>query len=322
VIAGDIFGFKVNKQWEFKTDPIRSIVSPAIFSGLPFLILKAFSYIIPSIVNSSTLFLAPRLFLFAASLILDWIVFKLSGKDYEALLTLATSWTMFTFMLAGFSNTVETIVLAITIYVVLRNKGKSSWYGYALFGALVAFGEFSRITFVLYAFPLLLFLLYEELNTKQKDWASLLTGIAFGFSVASGIIIIIDSVYYGSVAIKIGDSYFRWLDLFCPSFYLRLLGNLTNISLESLTWTITPVNNILYNTNQQNLDEHGTHLRITHMFNFFVLYGPLGYVGIEPYYTWLDEKLGVMIGQLPGKKKSAQTVSKKKITKSYRKRSN
>jgi hypothetical protein len=51
------------------------------------------------------------------------------------------------------------------------------------------------------------------------------------------------------------------------------------------------------------------------MFNFFVLFGPLGYVGIEPYYTWLDEKLGVMMGQLPGRKKSVVTVSKAALKK-------
>jgi len=128
-------------------------------------------------------------------------------------------------------------------------------------------------------------------------------------------IIIIDSVYYGTIDIMIGDKHFRWLDLFCPSFYARLLSNLTNISLRSLTWTITPVNNMMYNSKIENLEEHGTHLRITHMFNFFVLFGPLGYVGIEPYYTWLDEKLGVMMGQLPGKKKSVVTVSKAALKK-------
>jgi hypothetical protein len=51
------------------------------------------------------------------------------------------------------------------------------------------------------------------------------------------------------------------------------------------------------------------------MFNLFVLFGPLAYVGIEPYYTWLDEKLGVIIGQLPGRKKTVTTVPKKVLLK-------
>jgi len=240
------------------------------------------------------------------------IVFKLSGRDYDSVLTLATSWPMFSLMLTGLSNTIETIILGVTIFVVLRNKGKT-WHEYVLYGGLLAFGEFARITFVLYAFPLALFLLYEEMESRTKDWASLITGILFGFSLVSAIIIIIDSVYYGSILISIGGTTFRWFDLLCPSFYLNLMSNITNISLESLTWTISPVNNIIYNSDPENLNKHGTHLRITHMFNLFVLFGPLAYVAIEPYYTWLDEKLGVMVGQLPGRKKEAKTVSKKKL---------
>jgi len=75
----------------------------------------------------------------------------------------------------------------------------------------------------------------------------------------------------------------------------------------------------MYNSKLENLEEHGTHLRITHMFNFFVLFGPLAYVGIEPYYTWLDEKLGVMMGQLPGRKKAAISVSKAALKKTVQK---
>jgi phosphatidylinositol glycan class Z len=245
---------------------------------------------------------------------LDWIVWKLSKEDPDAILTLATSWVMFSYILTPFSNTAEAIILAITIYIVLRTKGKS-WHEYVLIGGLIAFGEFSRITFILYAFPLVLFLLYEELTKKEKDWASLLTGVLFGFSIVSAVIIIIDSVYFGTIGFKIADKPFRWLDLLNPLFYLNFLTNIGNLSMTSLTWTITPLNNFIYNSKTENLEEHGTHLRITHIFNLFVLYGPLAFVAIQPYYTWLDDQLGVMIGQLPIKKKEVRTVSKSKILK-------
>jgi phosphatidylinositol glycan class Z len=168
VIANDVFGFETERTWEFeRANPCRSIVVPAIFSGIPFLVLKAISVIIPSVVNGYTLYYLPRLFLFVTSFILDWIVWKLSKEDPDAILTLATSWVMFSYMLTPFSNTAEAIILAITIYIVLRTKGKS-WHEYVLIGGLIAFGEFSRITFILYAFPLVLFLLYEELTKKRK----------------------------------------------------------------------------------------------------------------------------------------------------------
>jgi len=173
-----------------------------------------------------------------------------------------------------------------------------------------------------FALPLVLYFLYEELRKdKEKgDWQGLITGILTGFSVMSMVIILIDSVYFGSINITLGGKPFRWLDLISPTFWISLPPNLSNFSIDSFSWTITPINSLTYNSKLENLEAHGTHLRITHLFwNMPLLFGPLAFVALAPYYIWLDDQLGTLIGQGPaGKRKTtAPTIGsiKRKIPK-------
>jgi len=178
-------------------------------------------------------------------------------------------------------------------------------------------GVFNRFTFAFFAFPLVLYMLYEELRLKDKgEWQSLVTGILVGFSFMSMVIIFVDSVYFGSISILLGDKRFRWLDLLCPSFWVTLLPNLPTLTIDSFNWTITPINSLNYNIKEENLDEHGTHLRITHLlWNMPLLFGPLAFFGLAPYYIWLDDQLGALIGQGPAAKKKTVIGGKRKLPK-------
>eukprot|EP01124_Arcella_intermedia_P017672 TRINITY_DN2447_c0_g1_i1.p1 TRINITY_DN2447_c0_g1~~TRINITY_DN2447_c0_g1_i1.p1 ORF type:complete len:587 (-),score=137.05 TRINITY_DN2447_c0_g1_i1:30-1790(-) len=302
VVASDVFGFDTVRTWEFEPSlPCRTIFTPAIFSGIPFLALKALSYVLPNIINPYTLLYFPRIFMFLASFVLDVVVWEFSGNDMDALFTLGSSWVLFVLINNGFSNSIETILVALALKLTFRPK--TSWSDFTIFGAFLAVGFFNRITFAVYALPLVLYLLYVELkkDKKEGDWQGLVTGIMTGFFFMSLFIILIDSIYFGSIRISIAGKPFRWLDLLCPSFYTQLLTSLSTVQLTAFSWTMTPINNLQYNMKAENLAEHGTHLRITHLlWNLPMLFGPLAVLGLGPYYFWLDEKLGEMMGQPPG----------------------
>lgn len=83
----------------------------------------------------------------------------------------------------------------------------------------------------------------------------------------------VDSVYYGSLSHTVNGHPFRDFGhvvstLFDPTALatVRVLGDIV----------ITPLNNLLYNMNTENLSLHGIHPRYTHFaINMPLLYGPL-----------------------------------------------
>jgi len=317
VVAADVFSFDTVRPWEFDpSNPCRTIFTPAMMSGIPLLFLKGLSYVVPNIINSFSLFYVPRLFLFLLSFITDYTVWTLSGQDMEALLTLSTSWIVFTFLLQSFSNTTETLLLSLFLLLVFRKKSKSS-SEYILLGVLISVGVFNRFTFLFYTFPVVLYLLYEELRKEKGDWPTLVTCLFAGFSAMSVVIIFVDSVYFGSILVFVGDKQFGWLDLLCPKFYTTIFRNASSIRVESLSWTITPINSLTYNSKQENLAVHGEHLRIMHLVvNMPLLFGPLAVVALAPYYIWLDDLLGSLLGQTPKRKTGTVAAGvKRKIPK-------
>ncbi|KAG0226163.1 hypothetical protein BGW42_003845 [Actinomortierella wolfii] len=174
-----------------------------------------------------------------------------------------------------------------------------------LLGVLFALGTFTRITFVLYGFPLgVTFLIvvgkaalaqpplrsspqspsHSPSSTPQPSLpkaalrfiASCLP-LALGISMGVAVNVIMDSLYFGKLTIvqsSTQEAITRWVDLLNPRTWrdLEFQGSLT----------VTFLNNLLYNLDENNLAEHGLHPRYLHLLvNFPVLYANLAYVGIR-----------------------------------------
>jgi phosphatidylinositol glycan class Z len=88
-----------------------------------------------------------------------------------------------------------------------------------------------------------------------------------GASMVAGVMVVADSLYYGSLAVV-------WpMQPFQPSSLLSLRWE------GGLTWTVW--NNLMYNLNVENLALHGLHPRYTHILvNFPLLFGPLAVMAI------------------------------------------
>ncbi|KAF9152616.1 alpha 1,2 mannosyltransferase [Linnemannia schmuckeri] len=222
ITAGNVFGFKVDIPWEYKPElPCRSIIIPAIATGIPYLFVKKWAGTNPDhFVTSRALFLTQRLAFVLATLIIDWSIVTMARQIRRspsiALLLVASSYVTLAYHTHPFSNTVETLVLALSAVVLGKiiqehepstipsltlsktttSLHPSSTSGTSvspttgshqprpspihltfLLGVLFAIGTFTRITFAVFGFPFGLMLLY--LNAKASFWKgrSILRGL-------------------------------------------------------------------------------------------------------------------------------------------------
>ena len=271
VAAADVFNFNVFIPWEFTpSNPCRSIFPPLVGSGIAFSILEAISFLIPSIVNGYTLLYLPRVVIFLLSLIMDFsaatICYWVGKSTGSVLCVLSSSWVMLIFHTRPFSNTVESILLACSFIVFFLPKetltpSQRDWR-YIGIGIIFSLGIFTRFTYCLFFFPIALSLLYEfyTFEVVTTGWES--SGvkikkisrvksifrsfalITLGLIIVSGLIILLDSIYFGGLQITVLNSFF-------------------------------------YNLDSSNLAQHGLHPRYLHfLVNLNILYGPLYLCGI------------------------------------------
>lgn len=314
VVAGDVFGIDVEKTWEFEgSNPCRSIIPTYAVSSLPFLLLKPVFSLLPRGVAAYCLYVMPRIFLFFASLIIDYTAWRLCGKTDASLLTSGSSWLFFVMLLQPFSNTTETLILALFSYFTFYSKVKSS-SDFLVLGALTAWGIFNRFSFAFYAFPILLYIVYEyliaaEQGTQRKSlllpWSTALGLFSCTFIACSAIFIFVDSIYFGTIKLVKDGVPFSLMNLFDVQYYVGLLTGAVSVS---GTFTVTPLNSLRYNLNEENLSRHGLSPRISHLlFHVPALFGPLVVIGLLPYYQWLDDQLAVLLNQVPKKGRGATT---------------
>ncbi|CAG8825822.1 3870_t:CDS:2, partial [Dentiscutata erythropus] len=92
-----------------------------------------------------------------------------------------------------------------------------------------------------------------------------------GFVLTTILCVLADSLYFGSLIITFDNNALIKEHIFI------LLNNPMRI-LE-IGWKgkllFTPLNNLAYNINSDNLAEHGIHPRYLHILNFVLLFGPL-----------------------------------------------
>mmetsp|Transcript_17436 Transcript_17436/g.57680 ORF Transcript_17436/g.57680 Transcript_17436/m.57680 type:complete len:550 (-) Transcript_17436:20-1669(-) len=255
----------VQLPWEFKNDrPCRSFFMPEVAAGLPIRLAAAFQTMLGFRISAETILHAPRYLAFANSFLLDYAAYHLSercGEHWQAvLLCLATSWPVLFLCTRPFSNTYETEILwLVTLLITSSSRNRIT----AMFtGGLTAVGVFIRFTFILYAWPLFLYIFLDQHDRKRAHIASLILGFLF----SSITLIFLDSLYFGKITL-------HWDQM--QQFFIS--GHISDIpSLASKHLVISPINSFLYNLNSKNLETHGLHPRITHIVvNAVLMFGPL-----------------------------------------------
>ncbi|KAF9940284.1 hypothetical protein BGZ65_007603 [Modicella reniformis] len=159
-----------------------------------------------------------------------------------------------------------------------------------MLGVLFAVGMFTRITFVLYGFPLGIMFLHLNMMASFRKDASLLKGfgqfimacipLALGLGLTSALVILIDSIYFGKLIIldkTTGSPLTTPLQLLATTSPQDWINNLTYKG----SLTVTMLNNLRYNLDAKNLAEHGLHPRYLHLLvNYPVLFGNLAWTGM------------------------------------------
>lgn len=180
-----------------------------------------------------------------------------------AVLLLASAWPTMVMLTRPFSNSMESFILALLMATVITNSRSRSnidIFFCLKIGTICAVGIFTRFTFVFFAFPILLFLLYGMIQKfglrKTILWRKLSWMIIF-FAFTSLGIVLIDTQFYSSRTSD--DDENQQISLF---------------NFSSLV--LTPLNALTYNSKISNLKEHGIHPRWTHaVVNMMIMFGPL-----------------------------------------------
>ncbi|KAF9287689.1 alpha 1,2 mannosyltransferase [Mortierella alpina] len=226
ITAGNIFGLDVNIPWEYKPElPCRSILIPAITTGIPYMLLKT------------------------------WI-----GTDTDHFVT-----TRALFITQRLAFVVISLII----------------------GVLFAVGTFTRITFVVYGFPLgvmFLSLNFKAAFTKNR---TIVAGaskflvaclpLALGLTAMSAFAVLIDSIYFHKLIIYNISNGVR---LSLRDILITHPKEWHQLSYKG-SLTLTVWNNLRYNLDEKNLAEHGLHPRFFHLFlNFPVLFGNLALIAV------------------------------------------
>ena len=269
------FDFETYIPWEFRSEnALRTIVSPILVSGVPYF----FGYFLNFIYNGWYLLIAPKIQLVMLSLSIDVIGYRIHQKfvneaaesnlatkddvsrfsSGETLLRLfSTSWSVLVFYSRPFSNTLEAFCLVYSLGVyLLCDTGVMKR---CLLGFLLAFGVFTRFTFIAFFLPIGISLLMDSYYISRRQSIQTDTDSDRGDSGSTicSFVVALSQCVIGSV-----------------------LGTILNISMDSIyyggNFTITPLNNALYNMKSENLAKHGLHPRYLHLVvNLPMLCGPL-----------------------------------------------
>ncbi|XP_042882765.1 GPI mannosyltransferase 4-like [Penaeus japonicus] len=306
VMARDVLDIDALKPWEFHTStPIRSVAFSAIVS-VPYVVIRyataVASYFDFEILTPRVLLLAPRIYMTLLSFIADFCIYRIARMCYirpwQCVEVFASSYIMLVYATRTFSNSLELILIAILYWRVcesmvesgkvmkqenilkdlyetadtmqekvklMRMKSKLPPYNYvdsAIISAVVTLGVFIRPTFLAFSFVPVAYWLQRGVVTKELDFSyfhlrcmSLLPGVVTVFLMC----MLADSFYYGSL-----------------TFTELLYWNVTSNS-----FTVTPINFLMYNMKEENLATHGLHPHYLHLVvNVPILHGVLGVLGL------------------------------------------
>ncbi|GAT30598.1 mannosyltransferase [Aspergillus luchuensis] len=275
VFAGRIFSYPSRLPWEFTSDkPIRSVFPLWPTYDVPMNLLKGFY------TESGTLNPPPELVyyvlrgvMFLLSFVLeDWAVYELVPLPRHRRATVvlvASSYVTWTYQTHTFSNSIETLLVAwglVLIQRIVDNKRRSSIFACAVLSLIAVVGVFNRITFPA-------FLLVPGLRLLPHFWRKyVLRSLGPSLSTKSNISRPFSLLSFAGFG----------LFFFC----IAVLVDTTFYNPSASLWDalhapiITPLNNLLYNSDKSNLALHGLHPRYHHfLVNLPQLLGP-AYVAI------------------------------------------
>jgi len=266
---------------------------------------------IPYAVSGMEVLIVPRVFLALLSFLgIDICIAHIlrhqrqlnitQDKCIVTLLHLASSWAMLLLVTRPFTNSLETIFVSLLLYLAIQDYHMNNYSTYTstpnhlrtkrwnrfqlefLLGILCAVAVFTRFTFLFFAIAIVSTILIQRFYTffHLNDAASRimcdkrdLIGLhklrciiykcvpfisIISFLLTSSMIILLDTLYYNNIIISNNP---------------RLDDDTSN---RRLRLVFTPINFFRYNSNYNNLLQHGIHPRITHLVvNLPLLFGPL-----------------------------------------------
>ncbi|RLV95930.1 GPI mannosyltransferase 4 [Spathaspora sp. JA1] len=250
VLTNKVLGYSTNIPWEFhSTYPARSL-------GPLYLVYGPLLYIVKTL----GLQLTPIQIWYLARLqitILTWVItdsclyWMLPTKQerIKAIFFTSTSYITLVYQSHLFSNSIETVLVLLAILIIddLRyiyeskeseiqqlNKSRSVLW----LGVVISIGIFNRVTFpVFLIFPSWYLLKYLISRPASAIF------LILGFIIPTTSFILIDSISFGKTTFH----------------------QIVNSPFEISNYVITPVNNLLYNTQYENLAQHGIHPYYTHL---------------------------------------------------------
>ncbi|KAJ2283062.1 alpha 1,2 mannosyltransferase [Coemansia sp. RSA 370] len=283
VSASDIFGIDALRTWEFTGEaPVRSIIPIYLFSGTPQIIVRLIQYMLVLAgwqleLTPWLLFYANRVFMALLSYTIDICVVRAIRQQYPntrlnaTRFVLATSFCLAVFHTHTFANSFASVILAVcfdflsTIECSARKhkSPKSLNRTCLLLGVALALGTFTHVSFPMFALPVALI---AGLLLIRSAFYSGLLAIAAGGTLTSLALVVADSVYYGSIQLRLADG------------TLKITGSPT----------CTVLNNVLYNSNHDNLTIHGIHAWYNHMvISVPTLFGPLAILALAKGWTFI-----------------------------------
>ncbi|KAI1611931.1 alpha 1,2-mannosyltransferase Smp3 [Exophiala viscosa] len=258
-VSGYLFPYPNHRTWEWTSShPIRSVFPLWPFYGLPMALMKwVWAQDEDGLVDPHTIYYTLRLVMFMLSFVVqDWAVHDLVRSPRhrrEAVILVTSSYVTWTFQTHTFSNSIETLLVLWSLVVIERivgEKKRSAIASCIVLGFLFVFGTFNRITFPAFIVIPGMQLLPHFLNRPFCALALLLSSVFW--TVAA---IIIDTAYYSGPA--------------ATRSFRALYDHVRRAPV------ITPLNNLLYNTQTSNLAQHGLHPHYQHLLvNLPQLLGP------------------------------------------------
>ncbi len=262
------FGCPPARPWEFEPEnALRSVVPPTIMTWLPLKLCSSLIGIPIEHLSGWYIWIIPRVACAIVSIFaVDLSVWALARADAESdstkastrgvplpVLMVASAWPTMVLLNRPFTNAMETWIIALLLRVVFCgvNVNGSKTSTITLFqclavGALSALGIFTRFTFVCFAFPTIVFFGYKMIRQLGLlEWLIKPAATVFTFYIVATNIMQQDKTFYSSAST-----------------------------------IITPWNALSYNSNIENLKDHGLHPRWTHaLVNMFILFGPMALMG-------------------------------------------
>jgi phosphatidylinositol glycan class Z len=291
-------GITTKIPWEYNTSTLfRSTIAPTLQCRIPFKLLKWIIY--PTVTNNNIsgqiLLLTIRLWSFFLSIINDGIAYMIFkqitnnniNESLLMLITRSTSWVSLVLLIRPFSNSLETLALDILLCLALYVKKirPSTRYIAICGGSILCLGCFIRITFPAFALPIVCYVIWEMKEKIQTEWHK-------KKELHHSTVMMMKSVTQFILWCALG---FICCAMACISIDSSVQGSLV----------LAPWNNLLYNTNSNNLAEHGLHPRWTHVLvNMQIMFGPLLFVvlsvGIshQHYSNAIQLCIGIIISSL------------------------